>query len=254
MFGLYDLISLVISAFIILPIVVFLRESGYLIVSVLFGVENPRLTIGSGPRLFKFGIFDVRRHYHLYSWFSYDSLKREGKFAYIAIYASPILINVIVALTINALLANGYLEEYATFWDRFIFYAFYYVLFDAVPMKTVNGKPNNGLIIYEMLRYGKRTDYNHEPFIPGTSEVEEQYQEDMEEIEEMKQQEQEEIKEQTEQEKDKVEEKTEDEKKEEQIKKEKEEEKKEKIKESKEEEDELKRKKQQENEQQAEKE
>ncbi|QHJ69466.1 hypothetical protein [Planococcus halotolerans] len=186
MFGFRDLLSLIISAFIILPVVVFLREMGYVIVSMLLGVKNPRLTVGSGPRVVKIGMFDIRKYYHLYSWFSYDSLKREGKFAYIMLYAGPILMNVIVALVINAMLANDMLEEYRTFWNRFIFYAFYYVLFDVVPMKTANGMPNNGLIIYEMLRYGKRTDYNEEPFIPGTSDVEEQYQEEMEKIEEVK--------------------------------------------------------------------
>lgn len=186
MFGLADLFALIISAFIILPVVVFLREMGYVIVSILLGVKNPRLTIGSGPRIVKFWMFDIRKYYHLYSWFSYDSLKREGKLAYVMLYAGPILVNVIFALVINAMLANGIIEEYATFWERFIFYAFYYVLFDLVPMKTANGMPNNGLIIYEMLRYGRRTDYNEEPFIPGTSEVEEQYQEEMEKAEEVK--------------------------------------------------------------------
>ncbi|WP_050183406.1 hypothetical protein [Domibacillus robiginosus] len=190
MFGLSDLLSLVISAFIILPVVVLLREMGYLIVSFLFGVENPRITIGSGPRIFKAGILDVRKYYHLYSWFSYDSLNKENKWVYIFVYAGPILTNVITALIINSLLANGYWQEYATFWDRFIFYAFYYVLFDAVPMKTVNGKPNNGLIIYDMLRYGRRTDYNQEPIIPATKDIEEQYQQHMEEIEEIKKKEQ----------------------------------------------------------------
>lgn len=186
MFGFGDLLSLIISAFIILPVVVFLREMGYVIVSMLLGVKNPRLTVGSGPRVVKIGMFDIRKYYHLYSWFSYDSLKRDGKFAYIMLYAGPILMNVVVALVINATLANDMLEEYATFWNRFIFYAFYYVLFDIVPMKTANGMPNNGLIIYEMLRYGKRTDYNQEPFIPGTSEVEDQYKEEMEKLDEMK--------------------------------------------------------------------
>lgn len=186
MFGLYDLGSLIISAFIILPVVVLLRESGYLIASELFGVNNPRLTIGSGPRVFKIGILDVRKYYHLYSWFSYDSLKRESKFAYICIYASPILMNLLLALTLNALLANGLLETFATFWERFVFYAFFYVLFDVVPMKTQNGMPNNGMIIYEMLRYGKRTDYNQDPFIPATTDVEEHYQEEMEDIEKQK--------------------------------------------------------------------
>ena len=191
MFGFDDLISLIISAFIILPVTVFLRELGYLIVSPILGVQNPRITLGSGPRLFKFSVFDIRKFYHLYSWFSYDTIKKDGKFAYVLLYASPILINTILALTINALLANGIIEEYKTFWDRFVFYAFFYVLFDIVPMKTVNGKPNNGYIIYEMLRYGRRTDYNDEPFIPSTTEVDEEYEEEMEKIERIKEEEKE---------------------------------------------------------------
>lgn len=190
MFGLSDLLSLVVSAFIILPVVILLRELGYLIVSVLFGVQNPRITIGSGPRLFKIGLFDVRKYYHLYSWFSYDSLTKENRWVYVCVYAGPILINIVAALTINSLLANGYWQSYATFWERFIFYAFYYVLFDVVPMKTVNGKPNNGYIIYEMVRYGRRMDYNQEPLIPATKEVEEQYQQKMKKIEEIKKEEQ----------------------------------------------------------------
>lgn len=193
MFGFSDLLSLIISAFIILPIVVFLRETGYLIVSGIFGVKNPRLTIGSGPRIFKFWIFDVRKHYHLFSWFSYDALKRESKLAYICIYAGPILMNISVSLLLNALLANGLLEEYKTFWDRFVFYGFYYVVFDIIPMRTINGMPNNGMIIYEMIRYGKRTDWNHEPFIQKTTDIEEEYQEIHEEIKEIKDKNKEEI-------------------------------------------------------------
>ncbi|MFC5601728.1 hypothetical protein [Sporosarcina koreensis] len=185
MFGLTDLVSLVISAFIILPVVSFLRESGYLIASAIFGVKNPRLTIGSGPRFKKIGIVDIRKYYHLYSWFSFDSVKRDGKFVYICIYAGPILINLVLALAINMLLANGFLEDYRTFFERFIFYVFYFVLLDIVPMFTVNGKPNNGMVLYEMLRYGKRIDYNEEPFIPATADVEEEVQEQMERIEEM---------------------------------------------------------------------
>lgn len=180
MFGLSDLVSLIISAFIILPVVVFLRESGYLLGSALFGVRNPRITLGSGPRLFKLGLLDVRRYYHLYSWFSYDEIRRESRLAYICLYAGPILVNLALAFVINLLLANGILEWQTTFWDRLVFYAFYYALFDIIPMRTTNGKPNNGMIIYEMLRYGQRTDYNHEPFLPSTSESEEAYLQEME--------------------------------------------------------------------------
>ena len=186
MFGLADLMSLVISAFIILPVVVFLRETGYLLVSWLFGVINPRLTIGSGPRIKKIGMLDIRKYYHLYSWFSYDEIKRKSKFAYICIYLGPILMNLSIALLINFLIANHFIEEFKTFWDRFAFYAIYYVLFDVIPMHTINGKPNNGMIIYEMIRYGKRVDYNNESFLPATSEVEEQYQEEIKRIQEIK--------------------------------------------------------------------
>lgn len=186
MFGLADLISLIISAFIILPVVVFLRESGYLIVSALIGVKNPRITLGSGPRIIKFWVFDIRSYYHLYSWFSYDSIKREGKFSFVLLYLGPILVNVILAITINTLLANDIITEYRTFWDRFVFYAFFYVLFDVIPMKTAYGKPNNGLIIYEMLRYGKRMDYNQEPFLPSTTDVDNDYDVEMENIRKIK--------------------------------------------------------------------
>lgn len=177
MFGLPDLVNLVISAFIIFPTVIFLRELGYMIFGLLFGAKNSRITIGSGPRIFKFGMLDVRKYYHLYSWFSYDELKNNSQFAYVVLYASPIMVNVIAGLIINSLIANGFITEYETFWNRFTIYAFFYVLFDAVPMKMINGKPNNGMIIYEMIRYGKRTDYNPEPFIPSTSKIDEAYQE-----------------------------------------------------------------------------
>ncbi|WP_313235471.1 hypothetical protein [Sporosarcina ureae] len=193
MFGLADLLGLVISSFIILPVVTFLREAGYFVISGLFGVKNARLTIGSGPRLLKFGVLDIRKYYHVNSWFSFDSVKRKSNFAYICIYAGPILINVVVALTMNALIANGFFEDSKTFWNRFIFYAFYFVLFDSIPMKTVNGKPNNGMIIYELLRYGKRVDFNEEPLIPATTEAEEKYQEEVERMEKVQEKAKEEI-------------------------------------------------------------
>ena len=175
MFGLVDLVGLIISAFIIFPTVIFLRELGYMIFGFLVGASNCRITLGSGPRVFKIGILDVRKYYHLYSWFSYDELRKTSKFAYVLLYAGPIMMNVLVGLLINALLANDYLSTYETFWHRFVFYTFFYVLFDAVPMRTANSKPNNGMIIYQMIKHGKRTDYNPEPFLPSTSEMEKTY-------------------------------------------------------------------------------
>ncbi|MDW0110636.1 hypothetical protein QT716_11370 [Sporosarcina aquimarina] len=185
MFGFSDLFALIISSFIIIPVAVFIREFGYLPVTYLFGVKNPRLTIGSGPSVFMFGIFDIRKYYHMYSWFSFDDIKRKSNFAYIMVYAAPIISTLTVALTLNALIANGYLEDQARFWNRFIFYAFFYALIDSVPMLMTSGKPNNGMIIYELIRYGKRVDYNEDEVIPSTSQVDKEYEEEMKNIEEM---------------------------------------------------------------------
>ena len=54
---------------------------------LLLGAKNSRITIGSGPRVCKLGMIDVRKYYHLYSWFSYDELRSESKYAYILLYA-----------------------------------------------------------------------------------------------------------------------------------------------------------------------
>ncbi|MGJ9459503.1 hypothetical protein [Oceanobacillus sp. CF4.6] len=158
MFGLMDFLKLTISIFIILPIVSMIREVGYLIAGKIFGVKEASITIGSGPYLFKFWIFEVRRFYFMYSWCHYDSLERDTKIAHIFIYASPILANLFVALGINALLANNLLE-YETFWNQFIFYAFYFLLFDAIPMYYPDGQPSNGRVVYDIIRYGRRSDF-----------------------------------------------------------------------------------------------
>ncbi|MGM0524226.1 MAG: hypothetical protein ACQER2_09320 [Bacillota bacterium] len=185
MFGLKELIGLVLSAFFILPTVVILRELGYVLAGRVVGAKNARITLGSGKRIFKWRMFDFRRHYQLYSWYSYDELANQKRWAYVFLYSAPILVNVIFGLMINALIANQIIDTYETFWNRFVFYAFYYVLFDALPMRTINGKPNNGRIIFDMVKYGKRTDLNKERFIPATTEVEATYQKERQAIEEM---------------------------------------------------------------------
>ncbi|WP_176330371.1 hypothetical protein [Oceanobacillus rekensis] len=175
MFGFVDFLILAMSVFIILPIVSLFRELGYLIAGKIFGVKKATITIGSGPKLLRFGMFEVRRFYFMYSWCHYDSLERDSKIAHIFIYASPILSNLFIALGINALLANDLLE-YETFWNQFIFYAFYFMLFDAIPMYYPDGQPSNGRVIYDLIRYGKRSDFSREDpqmDVPSKSDEEE---------------------------------------------------------------------------------
>lgn len=158
LFGLADFFRLALSVFIILPVVSLTRELGYLIAGKIFGVKKTTITIGSGPIMWKFGMFEIRRYYFMYSWCHYDTLARDTKVAHAIIYASPILSNLVIALGINALLANDLLE-YETFWNQFVFYAFYFMVFDAIPMYYPDGQPSNGRVIYDLIRYGKLSDF-----------------------------------------------------------------------------------------------
>ncbi|MBO1002529.1 hypothetical protein [Pseudogracilibacillus auburnensis] len=149
---------MVISLFFILPIVSIIREIGYLITSKIFGAKKSKITIGSGPKLFHLSVFEVRKYYFAYSWCSYDSLRNESKLAHIIIYASPILSNLLIALLINGLLAYELLGL-PNFWNKFVFYSFYFVLFDALPIYYPDGQPSNGRVIYNLLRYGRKSDF-----------------------------------------------------------------------------------------------
>lgn len=95
----------------------------------------------------------------MYSWCNYDSIRKDTKWAHVIIYLSPILANLFVALTINALLANDLLN-YETFWNQFVFYAFYFIVFDAIPMYYPDGQPSNGRVVYDLIRYGKKSTFN----------------------------------------------------------------------------------------------
>ena len=174
MFNYTDFIHLLISILIIFPLVMFIRSLGYLIACFLVGAKNVRITIGSGLRFKKFWIFDIRRFFHIYSWVSFDSLRRETNISYAIIYASPIIINAIIGVAVNKMI-NEDLLEYTVFWDRFVFYAFFYVLFDSIPMRTLSGMPNNGMIILDIIKRGRRSEMDKKGFLPSTTETERDY-------------------------------------------------------------------------------
>ncbi|MBB6451540.1 hypothetical protein HNR44_003553 [Geomicrobium halophilum] len=158
MFELSDIPRLLLSALIILPIVTIIRETGYYTVVTLLGATNKKLTIGSGPVLFRTKTIEARRYFFMYSWFEYDELQPDSRFWHGLIYASPILSNVIVAIILNSLLAEGILER-NMFWDIFLFYVFYFVLFDVIPVYLPDGQPTNGRAIFDLVWHGERSDY-----------------------------------------------------------------------------------------------
>ncbi|AXF55684.1 hypothetical protein [Salicibibacter kimchii] len=158
MFELTDLPRLFLSALVVLPIVMVIRENGYYLAATLLGATNKKLTIGCGPILFSTRTLEVRRYVIMYSWMDYDELNPEGKFWHIVIYASPILTMGVVAVITNSLLANGVLSS-NMFWDLFLFYLFFYILFDVLPVYLPDGQPTNGRAIFDLIWHGERSDF-----------------------------------------------------------------------------------------------
>ncbi|MCP3026490.1 hypothetical protein [Halobacillus sp. A5] len=158
MFGISDFLQLALSAFIILPVVSVIREGGYLAASYFLGAKSSKVTIGCGPRLFHLGVFEIRKYYFMYSWCSYDELRVDKLWAHLIVYVSPMLSNIFVAAGVNGLLALDWMGM-ETFWRQFIFYAFYFVLFDALPLYYPDGQPSNGRVVYDLVRHGQLTDF-----------------------------------------------------------------------------------------------
>ncbi|WP_180316681.1 hypothetical protein [Shouchella shacheensis] len=158
MFDLFDLFRLFVSALFILPVVTIIRESGYYLVVTLLGAKEKKLTIGSGPILFTMPTVEVRRYFFMYSWLEYEDIRTESRFWHGLIYASPMLSNLIAGVIVNSLLAGDMLPG-QIFWETFVFYVFYFVLFDALPVYLPDGQPTNGRAIFDLLWHGKRSDF-----------------------------------------------------------------------------------------------
>lgn len=158
MFELTDIPRLLMSAMIILPIVMIIRESGYYGVATLLGATNKKLTVGCGPMFFQTRTLEVRRYFFMYSWMGYDELQPKSNKWHGLIYASPILTMAVAASVFNILLAEEVLPT-NMFWEVFQFYLFFYILFDVAPVYLPNGQPTNGRAIFDLLWHGERSDF-----------------------------------------------------------------------------------------------
>ncbi len=146
------------SALFILPLTTIIRESGYYLAASILGGTNKKLIIGSGPILFSLKTVEVRRYFFMYSWMQYDELRPSNRFWHGFIYASPILTTGVCAFTVNSLILSGTLDN-NIFWSTFIFYCFYFMLFDVIPVYLPDGQPTNGRAIFDLVWHGERSDY-----------------------------------------------------------------------------------------------
>ncbi|MFB4213437.1 hypothetical protein ACE1TH_16215 [Shouchella sp. JSM 1781072] len=158
MFNPTDWLRLIMAALVILPIVTVIRESGYYLIATLLRGKNKHLIIGSGPTLFKIPTIEVRRYFFMFSWMEYDELEPRNRFWHGLIYAAPIITTGIFAFSVNSLVLNEVLSP-NIFWTTFIFYCFYYMLFDLIPVYLPDGQPTNGRAIFDLIWHGERSDY-----------------------------------------------------------------------------------------------
>ncbi|WP_052366289.1 hypothetical protein [Geomicrobium sp. JCM 19055] len=63
-----------------------------------------------------------------------------------------------VATLINFLVGQNVLPA-NTFWDIFLFYLFFYILFDVVPVYNADGQPTNGRAIFDLIWHGESSDF-----------------------------------------------------------------------------------------------
>ncbi|MCD5325596.1 MULTISPECIES: site-2 protease family protein [Pontibacillus] len=161
MFGLYDILYLMVSIFIILPIVSMIHEIGHLFFAVLFKAKNQTLDIGCGKPILQIGRLCFRKYYFFYSWCQFERLEKNTRFHYILVYAGPMIFNILAAIGVNALIYYDLIEG-QKFWNLFVYYSIYFVMFDAIPMRYPDGQPSNGLVVFEMLKDGKRATFQKE--------------------------------------------------------------------------------------------
>ena len=156
MFTLSDIPMFFVNFFIILPIVTLVHEAGHVLVARIFG-GRIKFCIGTGKKLFDIGPLEVRKKYFMEGWCQYSKLSYNKTWAHISIYLGGSLFNLLLILIINYLILTDVLPEALVF-RQFVYFSFYFIFFSLMPYKNDNGKPSDGMAIFDVVRYGKAED------------------------------------------------------------------------------------------------
>ncbi len=156
MFTLNDIPMFLVNFFVILPIVTLVHEAGHVLVARLFG-GKVKFCIGTGRTLFHIGPLEIRRKYFMEGWCQYEELKYNKTWAHIAIYLSGSLFNLIVILIINYLITSNTIPV-TLFFYQFTYFSIYFIFFSLMPFRNDDGRPSDGMAVFDVLRYGKSVD------------------------------------------------------------------------------------------------
>ncbi|WP_273849879.1 site-2 protease family protein [Guptibacillus spartinae] len=156
MFTLNDIPMFLVNFFVILPIVTLVHEAGHVLVARLFG-GKVKFCIGTGPTLFHIGPLEIKRKYFMEGWCQYEELKYNKTWAHISIYLSGSLFNLIVILIINFLITSNTIPV-TLFFYQFTYFSIYFIFFSLMPFRNDDGRPSDGMAVFDVLRYGKSVD------------------------------------------------------------------------------------------------
>jgi len=156
LFTLSDLPMFFINFFFILPIVTLVHEAGHVWVARLFGGKI-HFCIGTGKTIFNIGKLEVKKKYFMEGWCQYEDLTYNKTWAHVSIYLAGSIFNMIVILMINYLIFADILPQ-ALFFYQYSYFSVYFIFFSLFPYRDDDGKPSDGLAVYDVIRYGKAED------------------------------------------------------------------------------------------------
>jgi len=156
MFTLNDIPMFLVNFFIILPIVTLVHEAGHVLIASLFG-GKVKFCIGTGRTLFQIGPLEVRRKYFMEGWCQYEELTYNKTWAHVAIYLGGSLFNLIVILIINYFITSNMIPV-TLFFYQFTYFSIYFIFFSLMPFRNDDGRPSDGMAVFDVLRYGKSAD------------------------------------------------------------------------------------------------
>ncbi|MEC3882260.1 site-2 protease family protein [Halobacillus sp. HZG1] len=156
MFTLNDIPMFIINFFLILPLVTLVHETGHVLVARLFGGKI-RYCIGTGKLLFHVGPLEVRRMYFMEGWCQYEKLSYNKTWAHVSIYLAGSIFNLAIILMLNVLITQDVLPV-DLFFYQYSYFSVYFIFFSLFPYRNGDGKPSDGMAIYDVIRYGKAED------------------------------------------------------------------------------------------------
>ncbi|MFC7321247.1 site-2 protease family protein [Halobacillus campisalis] len=156
MFTLSDIPMFFVNFFFILPMVTLVHEAGHVLVARLFGGKI-KFCIGTGNTLFHLGPLEVKKMYFMEGWCQYEKLSYNKTWAHVAIYLAGSIFNLIVILAMNYLIYAGVIPA-DLFFYQYAYFSVYFIFFSLFPFRNEEGKPSDGMAIYDVIRYGKAND------------------------------------------------------------------------------------------------